>query len=421
MTMEVVPIEAECYYYVPMAQVLRNGYVTLLLVVTLLATVGTIFLDFRFDNTIAGTRASAWSLDRDFGSIDVAIAEFRGAQASYVATAQGTDFWTRRAGELGDQLTSTMGRLRAGSAAPAAKPHYDAAATALDDLTGIDKRARTLVASEQRLLASDLVFVDAVEATQRLTSELAETRALELAASEGALTRARRLRLGMNAGALGLLLLVAVVVSRGQRELAPSPAASTAQMIRDLPPPVKVSIGNTAAPAARILPSPPPSPPPPPPVVKLPDAAELCGDLARVIDGRDMPALLERAASVLDAKGVIVWVADTVGHRLRPSLTHGYPDKVLSRLGTLDIEADNVTSLSFRSMRPQTMNSTEPGRAGAVAVPLVTSSGCTGVLSAETHEGQPTPELVAMAKIIAAQLATLISPDTAVTASVAEA
>src|SRR5262245_18949166 len=104
MTIEVEPIEAECYYYLPMAQVLRNGYVTLLLVVTLLATVGTVFLDFRFDNTIAGTRASAWSLDRDFGSIDVAIAEFRGAQASYVATAQGTDFWTRRASELGDQL-----------------------------------------------------------------------------------------------------------------------------------------------------------------------------------------------------------------------------------------------------------------------------------------------------------------------------
>jgi len=90
-------------------------------------------------------------------------------------------------------------------------------------------------------------------------------------------------------------------------------------------------------------------------------------------------------------------------------------------LGTLDIEADNVTSLSFRSMRPQTMNSTEPGRSGAVAVPLVTSSGCTGVLSAETHEGTPTPELIAMAKIIAAQLATLISPDDTVAAHAAEA
>ena len=421
MTMALVPIETECYYYLPMAQVLRNGYVTLLLVVTLLVTVGTIFADFRFDNAIAGARASAWSLDRDFGSIDVGIADFRGAQASYVATAQGADFWTRRAGDLADQLTSTLGRLRAGSTTAAAKPHYDAAASALEDLTGIDKKARTLLAGDQRLLASDLVFVDALEATQRLTSELAEARARELSASDLALAQSRRVRLGVNAGALGLLLLAAVLVSRGQREPAPSPAASTAQMIRDLPPPVKVTIATTAAPAARILPSPPPSPPPPPPVVSLPDAAELCVDLARVIDGRDMPALLERAAGVLDAKGVIVWVADTVSQRLRPSLTHGYPDKVLSRLGTLDIEADNVTSLSFRSMRPQTMNSTEPGRSGAVAVPLVTSSGCTGVLSAETHEGTPTPELIAMAKIIAAQLATLISPDDTVAAHAAEA
>ncbi len=41
------------------------------------------------------------------------------------------------------------------------------------------------------------------------------------------------------------------------------------------------------------------------------------------------------------------------GSTLRPSLTHGYSDKVIAKLGVLDVAADNVTSLSFRSMRPQ--------------------------------------------------------------------
>lgn len=146
------------------------------------------------------------------------------------------------------------------------------------------------------------------------------------------------------------------------------------------------------------------------PTVSLPDAADLCVDLARVMDSRDVPALLERLAQVIDAKGVIVWTVDSDGSVLRPSLAHGYPDKVLNRLGTLDVDADNVTSLAFRSVRPQTMAGASPGAAGAVAVPLVTSAGCSGVLAAELRDTQPAPERLALTRIVAAQFATLIAP-----------
>ena len=64
-------------------------------------------------------------------------------------------------------------------------------------------------------------------------------------------------------------------------------------------------------------------------------------------------------------------------------------------------------------MRPQVMNGAAAGSAGAVAVPLVTSAGCTGVLSAETRDSKPTPETIAVARILAAQFATLIAPSDA--------
>jgi hypothetical protein len=177
-------------------------------------------------------------------------------------------------------------------------------------------------------------------------------------------------------------------------------------MLRELPPPVK-----PAAPSPARVPTPAPAPALPLTTgVNLPEAADLCVDLARVMDTRDVPALLERAASVLDAKGVIIWTVDSAGTTLTPALTHGYPGKVLSRLGVLDVAADNVTSLSFRSMRPQTMPGGEPGAAGAIAVPLMTASGCSGVLAAEVREGRPAPEMIAVTTILAAQFATLIGP-----------
>ena len=88
-------------------------------------------------------------------------------------------------------------------------------------------------------------------------------------------------------------------------------------------------------------------------------------------------------------------------------------DRVITRLDTLQIAAENVTSLSFRSMRPQVMNGATSSSAGAVAVPLVTSGGCTGVLAAETRESKPAAETVAVARILAAQFATLIAPSDA--------
>jgi hypothetical protein len=146
------------------------------------------------------------------------------------------------------------------------------------------------------------------------------------------------------------------------------------------------------------------------PSFNLPAAAELCGDLARVLDERDVPVLLERAAKVLDASGVILWVANPDTGRLQPMLTHGYGVKVLRRLGTLDIEADNVTSLAFRSMRPQHVHGSNGSSAGALAVPLVTAHGCTGVLAAEVRDARLGPDGLALARIIAAQFATIIAP-----------
>ena len=95
-------------------------------------------------------------------------------------------------------------------------------------------------------------------------------------------------------------------------------------------PPARLSIDTAveSATAAAFESANPPSPREP----DLAAAAHLCTELGRVMETRDVPPLLEGAAKVLNAIGLIVWIWDPHGTALRPALAHGYPDDVLAQL-----------------------------------------------------------------------------------------
>jgi len=149
--------------------------------------------------------------------------------------------------------------------------------------------------------------------------------------------------------------------------------------------------------------------------VDLTAAADLCSDLGRVADASTLSALLGRAAGLLGAKGLIVWIADPTG-RLYPGAAHGYSAPVLSRLGSLDPADDNAAAEAFRTSSAKTVAG-DASHTGALVVPLMGASGCVGVLAAEMEQGQePAEGVSAVARIVAAQLATLIPADTATSA-----
>ncbi len=394
-----------------MQQDWRKRHLGLFAILAVLAIVGTLALDFLLSRSVARDRASSAAVEREIGSLQVALADLRTAQAAYVAPSQTPDFWIRRAGELSTRLESGLTQLRESAASEVARSGYQAALGTLANLVSLDKKARNYMQDDQRFLAADVVFIESLEGSQRLASDLEQLRTLQSAQADAAIARTSWLRFGATTLAMGVVLAVALRVGKPAPMSAASEASLTAQMIRDLPPAVKppAPLARPASAARQHL-RPPPVPAPPVTTLNLPDAAELCVDLARVMDSRDVPALLERVARVLDAKGVIVWMVDAAGGVLHPSLSHGYSEKVLNRLGTLEVDSDNVTSLAFRSVRPQMMAGASPGAAGAVAVPLVTAAGCSGVLAAELRESKPAPELLALTRIVAAQFATLIAP-----------
>jgi transcriptional regulator with XRE-family HTH domain len=137
-------------------------------------------------------------------------------------------------------------------------------------------------------------------------------------------------------------------------------------------------------------------------------AAQLCTELGRVLEPREVTPLLEGAAKILNAVGLIVWIWDPHGTALRPALAHGYPDDVLAQLPGVARDADNATATAFRSAQTRIVNGSDLA-SGAVVVPLMTPGGCGGVLAVELRHGREQSESVrALAMIFAAQLATLV-------------
>ncbi len=143
------------------------------------------------------------------------------------------------------------------------------------------------------------------------------------------------------------------------------------------------------------------------PELDLLAAAQLCTDLGRVESAGEVQPLLQEAARILDAIGLIIWVWDPQPAELRPALAHGYSDKVLAQLPTVKRDTDNATAAAFRSGQTCAINGSDLA-SGALAVPLLTPAGCAGVLAIELPHGSEQAKSVrAVATIFAAQLAQL--------------
>ncbi|HKW01695.1 MAG TPA: hypothetical protein VJN96_17840, partial [Vicinamibacterales bacterium] len=187
-----------------------------LFVLTLVIGAGTVFQDFRFDSLLEQKRDAAAAVDRQLGSIDVAIADLHGAQAGYVAAGQGPAFWIARATDLLTRIETDLTSLRSAAATADAAEHYDAALVALHDLKAIDARARSDAAGDRRLEASDRVFTDSREANERLAAELDAARTAEQAAAAANFSRISKFRLIVTGVAMAFLLAVAAFFWRAR-------------------------------------------------------------------------------------------------------------------------------------------------------------------------------------------------------------
>jgi len=136
-------------------------------------------------------------------------------------------------------------------------------------------------------------------------------------------------------------------------------------------------------------------------------AARICTDLGRVQNSSQLAPLLRETARVLDARGVILWVWDALADELKPAVVHGYAANVRSQLRGVRPDADNLTAAAFRSGETRTLSGSN-GATSALAVPLLTSNACAGVLAIELPRGSEHASVLAIATFLAAMLAQLV-------------
>jgi hypothetical protein len=366
-------------------RVIRVLLVVLAIVVVSAAT----YLFHQSDTALSNDRAVADSLRNQTRTLAALIAEMRTAQVAYVARGQGEDFWIGRVAKLLPGVQQQMVEFGSQLAASAAQAAFEPALAAIENFQKLDHRAQDFVRADNALLAADLIFSDGLEATATATTQLDAALNEELQARQAAAASQRAMQLTILGGsAAGVLLIMIILAFAGGSRKVAEPAPVT---VPEPQQPERVSEVK-------------------PPAVNLSQAAQLCTDLACVIDSKQLPELLERTAGVLDSAGIIVWVADPVSNSLKPAMSFGYSDQILARMGNIHRDANNAVAAAFRLGEMRLVDG-DASTSGALVMPLLTSEGCIGALSAEMKGGSEKDESSqAFAAIFTAQLATLVTP-----------
>lgn len=405
----------------------RPGVRLVLVLLLLAALCGAGYVAWSGEQTLQSAAVPAREFDLRAGRVLATLAEMRIGHQAYVASGQSLQWWQGRVAAGFEDVRTALAQLRLRTSDPAVLEGLDAAAGSLDEFALADRRAANLVRVGETNQASRLVFGDGAAALVSTAERIGSARLVRMRDLDARRAAQRALEMKAAAGCAALALLVAVLLFPAGTK---SPAAADETAATTILPLAAnlSSLGDAPAPAleAQTAPPSPPSDPAAAPAAaleparetatrdrrKAPElraAADLCTDLARLRESQELPGLLDRTARLLDAVGLIVWVADPLGNELRPTFAHGYPPQTLSRLPAIARSADNATAAAFRHTRVEIVR-TNGMSPGAIVVPLLTPAGCVGVLAAEVRHGREASETSrAMARILAAQFSTLLA------------
>ncbi|HEY1302368.1 MAG TPA: helix-turn-helix transcriptional regulator [Vicinamibacterales bacterium] len=136
--------------------------------------------------------------------------------------------------------------------------------------------------------------------------------------------------------------------------------------------------------------------------------AKLCTKLACAEEAPELTSVLEDAAGVLSGVGLILWIPDAMGVALTTAFAYGYPAEMIAQLPSVSAEATNAIAEAFRTRTTCVVTGTAADN-GAIVAPLLTPSGCSGVISLEVRAGaEQRDEVRAALTILAAQVSTLM-------------
>jgi hypothetical protein len=385
------------------------------------------------EHTLADRRAGLRDFDQLAREALDALTEVRVAQPAYLALGQGADFWTSKVDVSLPTLKGTLGVLLSSATSAASRAALNQAVAGAAELGNVDGRIRSYLRTGAPLMAADIVFTEGGEAAAATGQHVERARLEEHQAFDRLEADNRKPELAAVGGASALVLLVALIlalvpvkraVASDDASTSPTRIASNAPqpatmassdddlLLREVDPP-PVHVPDVAAPPAG------PEPANHVTASAIHSIARICTDIGRAGDPEELKQLLARAAEVLDASGLVLWLGTATGAELRPALAHGYSPEMVSRIPMVPRSSNNATATAYRSGTLQIVLSRPDSPAkGAVVAPVLSADGCVGVLSAEIRDGAESSETVqSLAMIFAAQLAGVVALPSAATAA----
>jgi hypothetical protein len=311
------------------------------------------------------------------------LADVNAAQKAYVTNGLRDESTFAQLGNAIAQIRSETARLRSSDYSGEATARLEETWTALSALTATEAEARDQLTAGESLAAADQLFVSTQPNVTALAMGLRGFRVAELRwldEQRRELIERSHLIL-MSVGAMWTVALLTLAgVPRPRQSAVPASVAA------------------------------PPATPPAAPSrarVDLTATANVCVDISQLTDSASLPSVLERAASVLDARGIIVWLG--AGENLFAAVAFGYEPAVVERLRPIPRAADNATAATWRTGELRTVAG-DASSLGAIVAPMLGPGGCIGVFAAEVrHERESDGATRAAAIILATQLAGVLA------------
>lgn len=374
------------------------------IVVGVLATFGLASRAIQDESSLSQARQQADAAERAVGDTVELLLDVRASLHAYVAPGQGLPFWGKRAQEsiatlkqkvqaLDDALARSGGSLQE-------------SLDGIDQLVAAERRARTYVSRDEMQLAGDVIFTEIRDILSASTNQIQSVRARlrQDADRRMASMRSEQMMLAGAAIILWVIIALALLPSETKTEV-----SDPGQWRMEL----KETLKKPAAPPLPVTPVAAPATGPAAPVIEVAfvrQASEICADLSALADPGALQGVLGRVSALLNATGLIVWVASNDASALSPVATFGFDPNLVARIGKIPRDSANLTAAAFRDNAPR-MSAATAATPAALAVPMIGPTGPSGVLSVELKAGQAVEESkVALAAIVAAQLATLAMP-----------
>jgi CHASE3 domain sensor protein len=364
------------------------------------------FLLIRSEQQIIRDTDALRAFDQQARDASAALVEARVGQQAYVAAGQGIAFWFGKTGTAVQAATDGLAALRE-TAGPAARTALDQAGETVAEFSAIDARARDYLESGEQLMAGDVIFTEGSDAAATAVRQIETARQAQHQAADGDAAAVRKQEIVTAGAAAAVVFLLLLLLIPMPRAAVAAKAAVAEEIAR-----TRLSIAPTGPPVAVIAPAPVPIAPTTNRAqgTILKAATAVATEFGRVRDLDELSRVLARAAEVMDATGVMVWIGGAGGADLRPALAHGYSAEMVARIPPVPRSADNAAAAAYRSGTLQIVVSRPGGARGAVVAPILAADGCIGALSAEIRNGGETSESVqALATIFAAHLAGVLS------------